>query len=75
MEAAIQLAERVRVAVEEHVFSYDSIELKITISLGVTWWSGEEELENPESLVEVADKHLYVAKEAGRNTVKHDPVS
>jgi diguanylate cyclase (GGDEF)-like protein len=75
LEAAIQLAERVRAAVEEHVFNYDSIELKITISLGVTWWSGEEELESPESLVEIADKHLYAAKEAGRNLVKHDPVS
>jgi len=75
LEAAIQLAERVRAAVETHVFNYDSIELKITISLGVTWWSGEEELESPESLVEAADKHLYAAKEAGRNSVKHDPVS
>lgn len=72
MEVAIQLAARVRAAVEEHVFNYDSIELKITISIGVTLWSGEEELDSPESLVEITDKHLYAAKEAGRNSVKHD---
>jgi|TARA_B110000196_G_C20979433_1_gene582618 diguanylate cyclase (GGDEF)-like protein len=72
LEVAIQLAARVRAAVEEHVFNYDSIELKITISIGVTLWSGEEELDSPESLVEITDKHLYAAKEAGRNSVKHD---
>ncbi|MBT4159944.1 MAG: GGDEF domain-containing protein, partial [Gammaproteobacteria bacterium] len=33
LEAAVQLAERVRKEVEEHVFSYDDVDLKITISL------------------------------------------
>ncbi|MBT4493001.1 MAG: GGDEF domain-containing protein [Gammaproteobacteria bacterium] len=74
LEAAVQLAERVRKEVEEHVFSYDDVDLKITISLGVAYWSGENPMED-EELVEAADRHLYEAKEGGRNRTCQDPAS
>lgn len=74
LEAAVALAERVRCEVEEHIFSYDGIELKITISLGVSWWSGDSCYKNAEELIEASDRHLYEAKAAGRNCVRHDPL-
>ncbi len=73
LDAAIQLAERVRQEVEAHTFTYDDVDLKITISLGVAHWSGEDPMTG-EELVEAADRRLYEAKEGGRNRVCHDPV-
>ena len=72
--ASIALAERVRSEVEEHTFTYDGVDLKITISLGVCWWSGDDSIANSEALVEAADKRLYEAKDGGRNRVCHDPL-
>jgi two-component system cell cycle response regulator len=60
------LAERVRVAIEEHVFRSGSSELRATASLGVAQYDGESE---PVGLIEAADSALYAAKGAGRNRV------
>ena len=70
--ASIALAERIRLEVEEHTFEYDGIDLKVTISLGVSWWGGDDSYKKPEEFVDAVDKHLYAAKHAGRNCVKHD---
>ena len=73
LPAAIQLAERVRQEVEALTFTYDEVDLKITVSLGVAHWDGAEPMSD-EELIEAADRHLYEAKEGGRNRVCHDPV-
>jgi diguanylate cyclase (GGDEF)-like protein len=72
--AAAALAERVRCEVEGHTFNYDELELKVTISLGVTWWGGGDSIASGGELVEAADRRLYEAKDAGRNCVYHDPL-
>jgi len=69
LEAAVGLAERIRVAAEQHAFSYEDTELKITVSLGVYHWDGREEVTQAEALVDAADKQLYRAKKSGRNRV------
>ena len=74
LEAAVALAERVRVEVGQHVFTYDDIDLKITISLGVSWCSGDDSYDSPEALVRASDRRLYEAKNGGRNCVCHDPL-
>lgn len=74
LPAAVKLAERVRQEVDEQVFVYDNLELKITISLGVSFWDGVDPMSSKE-LVEAADRRLYEAKEGGRNKVCHDPLS
>lgn len=68
-QAAVALAERVRTTVENFTFHYDELELKVTISLGVAVWSGDDSISSPEQLVEAADKQLYAAKNGGRNRV------
>ena len=55
LEAAIKLAERVRVEIEEHVFTYDELDLKITVSLGVAAWDGGSPMED-EELVENGER-------------------
>ena len=73
LDAAIRLAERVRQEVESHVFTYDEVDLRITISLGIAHWDGSSPMTDDE-LVEAADRRLYEAKKKGRNVVCHDPL-
>lgn len=73
LAAAVVFAERVRLEIEEHVFTYDDVDLKITSSFGVTFWDGSTPMVEAE-LLGAADRRLYEAKEAGRNRVHHDPL-
>jgi diguanylate cyclase (GGDEF)-like protein len=68
MEGALVMAERLRVLVEQHPFSYENKPYKITISLGVAATSGDEPL-TPTELIQLADDKLYQAKREGRNRV------
>jgi len=61
------LAEKVRKAIESHLFVKDETELHITISIGVSTYP--EDGDNPESLIMKADHALYDAKRTGRNRV------
>lgn len=64
---AMSTAERIRRAIDNHTFSYQNIELHITISVGVTAIGGLEETDN--NLIARADNALYEAKAGGRNRV------
>ncbi len=67
--AAGVVAERVRKSIEDRTFDYDGAELTITISLGVSWYDGTQQIAGPEDLIKLADEQLYQAKHAGRNRV------
>ncbi|MBB3232040.1 GGDEF domain-containing protein [Halomonas stenophila] len=68
-EAARQVAERVRNAVEARIFHIDGERTaQVTISLGVATSAGNSD--TPETLLKRADLALYKAKEHGRNRVK-----
>lgn len=60
------ISERLRVIVENYVFIYEDIKLKITVSLGCTLCSKSNTYEE---LFKLADEALYVAKNSGRNQV------
>ncbi|MFH1146894.1 MAG: diguanylate cyclase [Pseudomonadota bacterium] len=63
---ATTIAERIRSAVEKHVFSFEGKELKVTISIGISVisdFSGEP----LHLLLKKADDALYTAKSRGRN--------
>lgn len=65
---AVEAAERIRKAVEQHDFPLSSGKtINITISIGVS--SYPEDTDNPLKLIESADIALYRAKESGRNRV------
>ncbi len=65
-EAAVA-AERMRKAIEAHVFKAESGDLSVTISLGVA--QREEGMAAADDLLRASDDALYAAKEAGRNKV------
>ena len=68
LDAAMTFAERVREEIEEHVFTYEKLELKRTVSCGVAAWP-HPKIASQDELIRAADDSLYVAKETGRNKV------
>ena len=65
-EAAIA-CERLRRAVAEHPFLYQSARLPVTVSVGVA--VSTRHTTGPEELIRLADEKLYEAKRGGRNRV------
>ena len=62
---AMRVAEKIRSAVETASFAIKSVELSMTVSIGVAIHDGHPDYTH---LVKKADHALYQAKEAGRNT-------
>lgn len=62
----INIAERIRTAVQTRLFIYEESILEITISLGCTLCSPGEDFN---TIYQRADKGLYHAKQNGRNQV------
>jgi diguanylate cyclase (GGDEF)-like protein len=60
-------AEHMRSAVEKYVFTHESAQLNVTISLGVA--QRDESMGSPDELMRKADTALYEAKAQGRNRV------
>jgi len=75
-EEALEVAERIRESIEQHLFSVDGhADFNVTISIGVTTFNpalnGEAAMRmKGEFMVGQADKALYDAKANGRNCVE-----
>lgn len=67
IQKGLQTAERIRQAVDQHVFAYEDVSLHITISIGLTGVVAEDQ--NITSMIGRADTALYEAKAAGRNRI------
>jgi two-component system cell cycle response regulator len=67
LKVSVELAERMRKAIETHEFMYNGIKLPVTISAGVA--SLLPNMEKWEELFEQADKAAYKSKHEGRNRV------
>ena len=68
-DGAMELAERIRLAVEASEVEADGKTLKITVSAGVNSYR-KDGLSKPEWMVKEADMALYEAKRSGRNAVR-----
>ena len=67
-KAAMELAERLRATIATTPFQVDSLVIKLTISMGVT--ECDDSNSALETLVERADRALYIVKHKGRNYVE-----
>lgn len=66
-DGAMQLAEKLRAAVEASVFKFEGTQIPVTVSMGVAEWVPA--IADPQELVKIADEKLYEAKRTGRNRV------
>jgi diguanylate cyclase (GGDEF)-like protein len=63
--ASIVLSERLRKAVEQSIFDFEGNQIPVTISLGISTLSEDDN--DIDKLMAVADNRLYIAKQKGRN--------
>jgi len=68
MANATVIAERIRTSVQDYVLEYEGQSLSITISLGVAQFDPARDISG-KSIIDRADKALYMSKSAGRNKV------
>jgi two-component system cell cycle response regulator len=68
MANATIIAERIRTSVQDYVLEYEGQSLSITISLGVAQFDPSRDISG-KSIIDRADKALYMSKSAGRNKV------
>jgi diguanylate cyclase (GGDEF)-like protein len=65
---AVQLAERIRRAIEANPMKFEDQNIRMTVSIGVSTLA-QENYNVPKELIDIADQCLYTAKESGRNRV------
>ena len=68
-DIAIDVANRIRSAIEAYEFNYEGKALHVTITLGVSGYYSSAKVK---TLIEIADKRLYKGKENGRNQVVYN---
>jgi diguanylate cyclase (GGDEF)-like protein len=68
LKTAEKIAERIRSSIENLDILYEGQHMSLTISLGVAQFNPETD-QTAKSLVDRADKALYVSKQSGRNRV------
>ena len=67
LDQAVDIAERLRLSIEQHQFQFNDIKLQFTVSLGVS--VKLDDTESLAQLIKCADTALYKAKNNGRNQV------
>jgi len=65
---AMKFAEQIRQIVAGEPFEYEGDRFTVTVSIGLSTLSGEDEME-PSAFIKLADENLYRAKRNGRNCV------
>lgn len=74
LDAACDVAERIRQRAENMVFTKPMENYRLTVSFGVASYDGTFE-GSIDELIKVADEALYEAKNAGRNQIKEKEIS
>ncbi|OSS42952.1 diguanylate cyclase/phosphodiesterase (GGDEF / EAL domains) with PAS/PAC sensor(s) [Desulfurella amilsii] len=67
-ENVLEKAQSIRNAIEKQIFLFSDLEIKVTISVGISKSQPSDEVKL-ESLIKESDEALYNAKGAGRNRV------
>lgn len=71
LPVAVEVAERIRLSIEASVIDLaDGTELDLTASMGAHVFNHTDNL-SIEDFVDLADRHLYEAKQSGRNCIRY----
>lgn len=71
IDEAHDIAERLRIAIEQRLFEFHGKTFQVSISQGLAEWPRHGL--TIEQLIAAADKALYAAKADGRNCIRHAP--
>lgn len=63
---AFQLAEKIQIAVENYLVEFEEQKIRVTVSMGIEQSNGDCSIDE---IINNADKYLYQAKNAGRNSI------
>lgn len=66
-EGAVVVAERIRKSLLAEIITHDDVDIRVTASMGIA--SFPEDAQSQQSLLDLADKALYLSKRLGRNQV------
>jgi two-component system cell cycle response regulator len=66
-QSGLEIGEKIRAAIEHHTFEYEGKRIPVTTSMGIAELRAD--IESPNTLLKMADKALYAAKQSGRNCV------
>jgi diguanylate cyclase (GGDEF)-like protein len=74
-DEAVAFAERIRRKISTHIFYCGSIAVSLSVSIGVSDLGGDgfSYEVNPEDLIYIADRAMYMAKEGGKNKTCYLP--
>jgi diguanylate cyclase (GGDEF)-like protein len=67
-KSALEVAEKLKHAIGTHTFEWQTRQLSVTVSIGLTT-APTPGIEDVSDLIGAADRALYQAKKAGRNTI------
>lgn len=70
-ENSFKITERLRVAIENQVFTKDKVSVHVTVSVGIctSYIEKKDESQVLEQLIEQADSAMYKSKSSGKNTI------
>jgi diguanylate cyclase (GGDEF)-like protein len=74
---AVTLAERIRKKISNRPFFCEGVKISLTVSIGVSSLHGDdfEYVNNPEALIDTADRAMYAVKRSGKNNTCYLPSS
>ncbi len=67
LHRAVEVAERIRLTIEKHIFEFAAQKIHVTVSLGVA--ALDSSMQDHNQLFTKADQSAYLSKKAGRNRV------
>jgi diguanylate cyclase (GGDEF)-like protein len=68
-EGAATFAERLRMGIEAHLFTMGSLEIRLTVSIGISTFPAAD-ISSADDFIARADQAMYRAKQDGRNQVR-----
>ncbi|MBE7718888.1 MAG: GGDEF domain-containing protein [Lacrimispora celerecrescens] len=70
LDAAKQVAERIRSGIEKKEFTAEDQKIRLTCSFGIHAVCKDNQCTTVDGVIRLVDKHLYKAKDLGRNRIE-----
>nr|WP_320048588.1 GGDEF domain-containing protein [uncultured Desulfuromonas sp.] len=69
LDQAHEIADRLRLEIEQLLVAWHDKTLQVTVSMGLAFYDPKQGAKNKDQLIDIADKGLYQSKHAGKNCI------